>query len=94
MKKFRFLPIIALLLAVGFSAFTFQNNKIKAQDPLWFYDEGSTAGHNTPGNYEPLIGQDEDALCPGVSSVRCVIEAPDSSGYPQLSVAIVRSFKP
>jgi EamA domain-containing membrane protein RarD len=40
MKKFRFLPIIALVLAVGFSAFTFQNKKIKAQDPLWFYDGG------------------------------------------------------
>lgn len=95
MKKF-LLPFVAIVLAVAFSAFN-QPKAIKADNPLWYYKLSTTAGHGTASNYEPLTTQDDDALCPGVSSVRCVIEAPElgSSGTPDLAnMNGVISFKP
>lgn len=87
MKKFQFmLPLFAIAAAVTFSAFSLPK-PIKATNPLWFYKLTTAAGHGTASNYEPLIDQDEDALCPGESSVRCVIEAPElgSTGTPDLA---------
>lgn len=95
MKKY-FLGITAVLFAVTLFAFT-QPKKVQVQNPLWYYKQTTTAGHNTASNYERLTDQDEDALCPGESSVRCVIEAPElgSTGTPDLAnMDQVISFKP
>ncbi len=95
MKKLQLLPLLALMLAFVFSAFTLESKQAKRDNPLWYYKLSTTAGENDRTNYEALIDQDE--LCPGQSSVRCVIEAPEfgSTGTPDLSnMDAVVSFKP
>lgn len=84
MKKL-LLPMLALLLAVGFSAFK-KPAKIKHTDPLWYYTGVDDTQHNNQAYYEPLDDQDVEAECPGESNVRCVIEAPEDgmTGKPDL----------
>jgi len=97
MKK-QLLGLIALVFAVGASAFTtirHQQTAKKFTDPLWYFTESSTTNQNDRTKYEALDGQ--DTLCPGNSAIRCVIEAPEylSSGRPDLDhITSVVSFKP
>ena len=94
----QFLGLIALVMAVGASAFTTIHHQQTAKrftDPLWFYTESSTTNQGDRTKYDPLDGQDE--LCPGNSAVRCVIEAPEymSTGRPDVDhITSVVSFKP
>jgi hypothetical protein len=73
MKKY-LLSILAVTIAIASVAFTNKTPE-KYTNPLWYYKLTTTSGENVRTNYEPLNGQ--DALCPGASSVRCVIEAPE-----------------
>lgn len=94
MKKFRSFPIIALVLAVLFSAFTTNTKQLKHDDPLWYYTEASDTNHDNATKYVALSGQ--DGSCIGSGSVRCVIEAPvGNPGEPDLSsITSFRSYKP
>lgn len=95
MKKF-LLPVFALLLAVAFSAFT-KPATIKHDDPLWYYTGVDDSQHNNQAYYEALDDQDVEAECPGESTVRCVIEAPEDgmTGKPDLGdITSFPSFKP
>jgi hypothetical protein len=95
MKKNLF-PMLAILLAVTFSAFTRPATVKADEDPLWFYKLYVVEGQNLQSNYELLVDQDEQDFCPGETAVRCIIQAPEdgTSGMPELSNAIVISRKP
>ncbi|MEJ8818552.1 DUF6520 family protein [Lacibacter sp. H407] len=95
MKKF-LLPMFAILLAVGFSAFT-QPEKVRYDDPLWYYTGVDDSEHGNQEFYVPLEGQGTQAGCPGESIVRCVIAAPvdGMTGKPDLNnISAFPSFKP
>ncbi len=95
MKKL-LLPMLAVLFALGFSAFKIPE-KIKHTDPLWYFTGTSTDDHSNQSLYEPLDDQDVEAECPGSSEVRCVIEAPvdGMTGKPNLaSITNFVSYKP
>ena len=90
MKKY-LLSFLALSFAVAGVAFT-NPKPAKNSDPRWYFQNSTTQGENVPTNYVPLDGQ--ASLCPGNSSVRCVIEAPDNGGVPDLSQMTIISKKP
>jgi hypothetical protein len=65
MKKFRFsLPLLAIMLAVGASAFTVEPSTTKSMDPLyhWFSPDLTT-----------YLGQrsvaDQEVVCPGTGNI-------------------------
>jgi hypothetical protein len=95
MKKNLF-PMLAIVLAILFSAFTRPASVKTDEDPFWFYKLYEVEGQNLQSNYELLIDQDEEGFCPGNTAVRCVIQAPvdGTSGMPDLTNATVISLKP
>jgi hypothetical protein len=57
----------------------------------WHYIPATSTGENNSSNYELASGSEN---CPGSTSVRCVIEAPDNgSGQPDLSDVTELTFK-
>ncbi len=91
MKKY-ILSTIAILMIVVLSAFAFSvKHDSKLVDPKWHYKLNTTTGENNPANYEPASGSES---CPGITTVRCIIQAPDNgSGQPDLSHMTVLSKK-
>lgn len=85
MKKFSVIPVAALMLGIVFSAFNIHLKENKPLDPMWYYKLTTTVGENDRTNYE--LWNNQNPLCPGSSSVRCVIQAPEfgSTGTPDLS---------
>lgn len=76
--------LVAFFIAAVFSAFTIaEKNSSKVTDalPQWSYKLNTTSGENNPANYELAEGSES---CPGGSDVRCIIEAPDNGGEPDL----------
>lgn len=88
------MPIVALFIAVLFSAFTQGKKEMNHEDPLWFYTETTADHHDDDSKYVPLNGQNTG--CVGAGSVRCVIEAPEGDpGQPDLDdITNIVSFKP
>ena len=92
MKRLGILPIIALLFGITFSAFTNQPKQAVGQDPKWYYLGDDNDGIDVPGNYEPLTTQDSG--CGETPAVVCTIQAPDASGFPDPSNAVIKTYKP
>ena len=89
MKKY-LLSFLALSFAVAGVAFT-NPKPAKNFNPQWYFKNSTTEGENVPANYEPLTTQGSN--CGGLSIVRCVIEAPDNGGVPDLSQMTIISHK-
>lgn len=89
--------LIALTATVGVVyGFTSPNREPvnapqQKQNLQWHYIPNTAEGQNEPSNYELADGMES---CPGTSSVRCIIEAPDNGqGQPDLDNATEVSFK-
>ena len=94
MKKFM-LGICAVLLAIGFSAFTNDNSaaKPKAFTQKYFmydaYPSNDPVDLADPSNYSPTGNDGQDELdCTG-SGKRCGVLATDNAGEPILSGATI-----
>lgn len=61
------------------------------QMQLWYYTGDTTDDHEDETKYRPATEAD---ACEGSSLVRCVIQAPEIAGFPDLDNATVLSNKP
>ncbi len=94
MKKYS-LSIIAVLLAVGLSAFSMKSKTIvKNSSQKYFiytaYPSNTSADLNNPANYTPTTNDGQDQLVCSGTGKRCGVYATDDgSGEPVLSGATI-----
>lgn len=85
MKKFRLLPLLALVIAIGASAFTQAPDK-RANPMLtvWQYEPQNANGPSDPLNYVKLELAEEEFNCEGEEIV-CQIQAEENAGKPVIA---------